>query len=68
MNHIKCENALANIITIVALNNTNIMITMINASDNILLLVLLTRAISVTVIPVYNIYMNEDWFLVESIL
>jgi len=68
LNHIKCENALANIITIVALNNTNIMITMINASDNILLLVLLTRAISVTVIPVYNIYMNEDWFLVESIL
>ncbi|CAG8500773.1 10871_t:CDS:2 [Dentiscutata heterogama] len=53
---------------IVALNNANIMVTMINIPDGTLLLVLLGEATGTTVIPAYNIYMDEDWSLARDII
>ncbi|CAG8454857.1 14080_t:CDS:2 [Funneliformis mosseae] len=63
LNHVRCENGLANIIAILALNNTNITAVMINASDDTLLLALPAGATSADVIPAHNVHIDEDWSL-----
>ncbi|CAG8487894.1 10312_t:CDS:2, partial [Funneliformis mosseae] len=66
LNHVRYENALANIATIVALNNANITATIINASDGILLPTLPVKATSITVILVHNVHIDEDWSLTRG--
>ncbi|CAG8625215.1 6371_t:CDS:2 [Funneliformis mosseae] len=64
----RCGNALANIIAIVALNNTNIIAIIINASDDIPLPALPAGATDITVILTHNIHTDKDWSLVRGCL
>ena len=55
-------------IIVVVLNNTNINVIIINVSNDILLLVLLSEATGVTIILVYNIYIDEDQSYIKRYL
>ncbi|CAG8618291.1 5143_t:CDS:2 [Funneliformis caledonium] len=60
------DEASSNMTAVVALNNANIMVTMINVSDDTLLLALLTGVTSITVISAHNVHMDENWFLTRE--
>jgi hypothetical protein len=63
LNHVRCENALANMAAIVALNNAGITAAMINAPDGILPPALPAGVTGATVIPIHNVHTNKDWSL-----
>ncbi len=63
LNHVRCGNALANMSAVQALNNANITLAMINAPDGTAPPALPAGATGVTVVPIHNVHIDEDWSL-----